>query len=186
MGRATRSSRAKLVSAHLAGEAIPIVLSDLISSEIAALDDDARRVLEAVATIGRETTHELLTAVVAQPDREIETALRTVIDARLLVIDHDGYRFRHALLGEVVYADLLPPQRMRLHRRLAEVLQQQRPAVLRRADRAGELAFHLDRSGDRDAAFVALLAAADAAEAVAPGSRIRASRACLRAVGVGG
>src|SRR5690606_6321852 len=37
-------------------------------------------------------------------------------------------------------------------------------------DRAGELAFHLDRSGDLDGAFAALLAAADAAEAVAPGA----------------
>src|SRR5439155_10113756 len=34
--------------------------------------------------------------------------------------------------------------------------------------RAGELAFHLDRAGDREAAFVASLAAADAAETVAP------------------
>ena len=160
----------ELVAAHLAGESIPIVLSDLISAEIAALDADARGVLEAVATIGRETSHELLLAVAVQTEREVEAALRTVIDARLLVVDNDAYRFRHPLLSEVVYADLLPPQRVRLHRRLAEALQQQPPAMLRRADCAGELAFHLDRSGDEGAAFVALLAAADAAEAVAPGA----------------
>ena len=94
--------------------------------------------------------------------------MRTVIDARLLVVDNDAYRFRHPLLGEVVYADLLPPQRLRLHRRIAEALRQQPADVLRRADRAGELAFHLDRAGDSEGAFVALLAAADAAETVAP------------------
>ena len=160
----------ELVAAHLAGETIPMVLSDLISAEIAGLDDVPRQVLEAVATIGRETGHELLAAVVALPDSEVEAAVRTVVDARLLIVDNDAYRFRHPLLGEVVYADLLPPQRMRLHRRIAEALQQQPTEQLRRADRAGELAFHLDRSGDIEGAFVALLAAADAAETVAPGA----------------
>ena len=73
----------ELVSAHLAGETIPMVLSDLISAEIAGLDDVPRQVLEAVATIGRETGHELLAAVVALPDSEVEAAVRTVVDARL-------------------------------------------------------------------------------------------------------
>src|SRR3954451_25405311 len=164
----------ELVAAHLAGETIPLVLSDLISDEIAGLDDAARRVLGVVATIGRETSHQFLEAILEMPAIELEAALRTVIDARLLVVDSDtdAYRFRHALLSEVVYADLLPPQRSRLHRRIAEVLQTQPAEALRRADRAGELAFHLDRSGDREAAFLALLAAADAAESVAPAAAL--------------
>ena len=160
----------ELVSAHLAGETIPIVLSDLISADIAALDDTARQVLGAIAAIGHETSHDLLAIVVGLTDQEVEAAVRTAIDARMLVVDNDAYRFRHALLGEVVYADLLPPQRMRLHRTIAEVLGQQSTDVLRRADRAGELAFHLDRAGDNEAAFVALLAAADTAQSVAPGA----------------
>ncbi len=158
----------ELVAAHLSGETIPIVLSDLISAEIADLDDCARLVLGAIATIGRVTSHELLTAIVALPDHEVEAAVRTVIDARLLVVDNDAYRFRHPLLGEVVYADMLPPQRARLHRSIAATLRQQPANALRRADRAGELAFHLDRAGDHEGAFTALLAAADAAETVAP------------------
>ena len=44
----------ELVAAHLAGETIPMVLSDLISAEIAGLDDHARHVLGAVAAIGRD------------------------------------------------------------------------------------------------------------------------------------
>ena len=96
------------------------MLSDLISSEIADLDDRSRLVLGAVATIGREASHELLAAVVDLPAPELEAAVRTVIDARMLVVDNDAYRFRHPLLGEVVYADLLPPQRARLHRSVAD------------------------------------------------------------------
>ncbi len=167
-GRGNPFFTGELVAAHLSGETIPLVLSDLISAEIADLDDRARFVLGAVAAIGRETTHELLVAIVGLSEHEVEAAVRSVIDARLLVVSNDAYRFRHPLLGEVVYADLLPPQRARLHRSIAATLAQQPAAALLRADRAGELAFHLDRACDFDGAFSAFLAAADAAEMVAP------------------
>lgn len=160
----------ELVAAHLSGDEIPAVLSDLISADIADLDDPERLVLAAAATIGREPSHEQLAAVAELNEAELEHALRTVVDARLLLVDGDGYAFRHPLVAEVVYADLLPSQRARLHRRVAATLQQQPAAELQRADRAGELAFHLDRAGDHDDAFTALLTAADAAERVAPGA----------------
>lgn len=165
----------ELVAAHMAGVAIPAVLSDLISGDIAGLDDSTRHVLGAVAAVGRPVSHALLAKVADLDDETLEIAVRTAIDAQLLVVDSvtDAYRFRHALLGEVVYADLLPPQRFRLHRRVAEALQEQSAAQLTRADLAGALAFHLDRAGDSDAAFAALLAAADAAETVAPAVALR-------------
>ena len=167
-GRGNPFFTGELVAAHLSGDAIPLVLSDLISAEIADLDQRARLVLSAVAAIGRETPHDLLVATVGLAELEVEAALRSVIDARLLVVDNDAYRFRHPLHGEVVYADLLPPQRARLHRNIAAALARQPPDALRRADRAGELALHLDLAGDIAEAFTALLAAADAAETVAP------------------
>ena len=162
----------ELVAAHLAGETIPAVLSDLLSADIAALDEHSRRVVDAMAVVGRDTTHDLLSSIAALDDQTIETAVRTAIDAQLIVVDPatDRYRFRHPLIGEVVYADLLPSRRARLHRQVADALQQQSAAQLSRADRAGELAFHLDRAGDHQAAFVALLAAADAAQTIAPGA----------------
>jgi DNA-binding CsgD family transcriptional regulator len=162
----------ELVAAHLAGETIPAVLSDLLSADIAALDEHSRRVVDAMAVVGRDTTHDLLSSIAALDDQTIETAARTAIDAQMIVVDAatDRYRFRHPLIGEVVYADLLPSRRARLHRQVADALQQQSAAQLSRADRAGELAFHLDRAGDHQAAFVALLAAADAAQTIAPGA----------------
>ena len=162
----------ELVTAHLAGETIPAVLSDLLSADIAALDEHPRDVVDAMAVVGRDTTHELLRAVLELADETIETAVRAAMDAQLVVVDQatDGYRFRHPLIGEVVYADLLPSRRSRLHRRVAGALQRQSTAELGRADRAGELAFHLDHAGDHEAAFMALLAAADASATVAPGA----------------
>ncbi len=173
----------ELVAAHLAGETIPMVLSDLISADIADLDDGARQVLGAIAAIGRETSHELLAAVVALTESEVETAVRTAIDARLLVVDSDTYRFRHPLLSEVVYADLLPPQRLRLHRRIAEALQQHPADVLRRADRAGELAFHLDRAGNSEGAIFRSARRGRCRRDRRTGGRVRSSRASIRTVG---
>ncbi len=164
----------ELVAAHLAGESIPVVLSDLISADVVALDEPTRQVLGALATVGRETSHELLTRIAGLDEPTVESAVRVAVEAQLLVVDRntDAYRFRHALIGEVVYADLLPSQRNRLHRRVADALCEQPNDVLSRPDRAGELAFHLDRAGDREAAFAALLSAADAAEEIAPATAL--------------
>ena len=108
-----------------------------------------------------------------------------MIDARLLVVDNDAYRFRHPLLGEVVYADLLPP------RRTAAPPQDRRGAAaatrrrLRRADRAGELAFHLDRAGDIEGAFVGPARGGRCSGDGRAGCCVRTPRACVRAVGFG-
>jgi DNA-binding CsgD family transcriptional regulator/tetratricopeptide (TPR) repeat protein len=165
----------ELVAAHLAGEAIPALLSDLISADIAGLDDRSRSVLVVAATIGREISHRLLKRVANLDDEAVEAAIRAATDAQLMVVDtdSDAYRFRHPLIGEVAYRELLPSQRRRLHRLVADALQEQLAPALAGADAAGELAFHLDRAGDQARAFVALLAAADAAEMVAPAAALR-------------
>jgi DNA-binding CsgD family transcriptional regulator/tetratricopeptide (TPR) repeat protein len=165
----------ELAEAHLAGTSMPAVASELIAADLAEIDGPAHVVLAAVAVVGRDTSHELLQVVADLTPEVTEEAVRAAIDARMLVADADAgsYRFRHALIGEVVYADLLPPERFRLHRRVAEALAARGGAELERADRAGELAFHLDRAGDREGAGVASLAAADAAERVAPAVALR-------------
>ena len=49
-------------------------------------------------------------------------ALREALAQHVLVQDADGYAFRHALLQEAAYADLLPGERTALHLALAEAL----------------------------------------------------------------
>lgn len=165
----------ELVAAHLSGEAIPAVLSDLISADIAGLDDRSRHLLGVAAIIGRDINHGLLKRVADLDDQAVETAIRSAMDAHLVVVDDDAdtYRFRHPLIGEVAYRELLPSQRRRLHRRVADALLEQPAPALAGAGAAGELAFHLDRAGDPAGALVALLAAADAAETVAPAAALR-------------
>jgi DNA-binding CsgD family transcriptional regulator len=160
----------ELAAAHLAGESIPPLLSDLLAADIASLDPAGRHVLAALAAVGRETDAEMLSRIVELDEPTTESAVRSAIDARLLVIDpaSDAYRFRHPLIGEVAYAAALPTERRRLHRSIANVLAGEPRFALTASDAAGELAFHLDRAGDEAGAFAALFDAADSAELVAP------------------
>jgi predicted ATPase len=160
----------ELVGARLAGETIPPLLSELLAADIAALAEPARKVLAVVAIVGRETSHDLLARAAEMDDDTLEAAIRAGVEANVLVLDQhgDSYRFRHPLFGEMVTAGLLPPERRRLHRRVAEALSDDPALALGATAAAGELALHLDRAGDQAGAFLTYLAAADASEAVAP------------------
>ncbi len=160
----------ELAAAHLAGETIPPLLSDLLEADIAALDRPAQQVLAALAAVGRDTDPELLSRIVGFDDETTEDAVRAAIAAHLVVVDPatDSYRVRHPLIGEVAYASALPTERRRLHRGVADALRAEPRFALTPTDAAGELAFHLDRAGDEGAAFAALFDAVDSAELVAP------------------
>jgi len=77
----------------------------------------------------------------------------------------DGYDVRHALLREVIDADLLPGERARLHADYARALTNQpeladaAPAVA-----AAELAIHWDAAGEPAQALPARIQAGLAAE----------------------
>ncbi|HEX2179069.1 MAG TPA: LuxR C-terminal-related transcriptional regulator [Actinomycetota bacterium] len=160
----------ELVAARATGQTLPPMLSDLVSADIAQLDEQTRHVLAVVATVGRETNHELLSRVAGLDDRSLERSVKAALDAQVLVVDSagDAYRFRHPVLGEVVTAKLLGPERRRLHRAVADALQAGAQGGRGSAGLLGEVAFHLDRAGEKSRALAALLAAADAAVPVAP------------------
>ena len=116
-----------------------------------------------IAVAGRRVPHTLLTAVAGLPDRELDAALRELIDAH--IIEHPGnasYYFRHALLAEAVYDDLLPGERVRQHAAYAKALKDQTVAGT-----AAELAGHATRSHDLATAFEARVRAGQEAISVA-------------------
>ena len=96
----------------------------------------------------------------------------------------DVYAFRHALLREAVYQELLPGERNRLHAACGAAL---RAPELAAEDAAADLAYHWYAAHDLPRALAASVAAGRAAE---QRSRLRggarALRARARAVGAGG
>ena len=92
---------------------------------------------------------------------ELEAGLRHAVEMNLLVPGDGTYSFRHALLGEAVYDDLLPGERVRLHAQYAEALREGSGRGT-----AAELARHARLAHDLDTALDASIRAGDEAMAV--------------------
>ena len=107
--------------------ALPSTLRDILGLRLATLSPGSLALVHAAAVIGGRFPHERLAATFGRDEDELVAALHEAIDARILVPidDRDGpaYHFRHALLREAAYDELLPAERVRLHARLADHLE---------------------------------------------------------------
>ncbi|MDX6301783.1 MAG: hypothetical protein QOF53_2997 [Nocardioidaceae bacterium] len=144
------------------GSGLPVDLADLLLVRLDRLDDRGREVVRAAACAGRRVSHALLASVVPLSEDELDRALRDAVEQKILsLVGEDAYAFRHALLAEAVYDDLLPGERVRLHASYAEALRS------RRVDgTAAELARHALAAHDRETAVRASVRAGDEAMSV--------------------
>ena len=150
-----------VVAQELGGSALPDDLASLLLVRLDQLDEGARQVVRAASCAGRQVSHELLSAVVDLDSDRLDRALREAVDTNVLVPSGTRYEFRHALLGEAVYDDLLPGERVRLHARYTEALSSRvAPGT------AAELARHARASHDVVTAVRASIEAGDDAMAV--------------------
>ncbi|NEB80560.1 AAA family ATPase, partial [Streptomyces sp. SID14478] len=93
----------------------PDSLRELLLRGPRALPSAARRLLNQVSAGGDHITHPLLEDVAVESGADLDALLRLLVDQGLLVTSGDGYAFRHALIRQAVYEDLLPGERTRLH-----------------------------------------------------------------------
>ena len=142
---------------------LPLELADLLLVRLDQLDDTARQVVRAAAVSGRQVSHALLDRVVAGPPGTLDQALRTAVEHNVLQpVRGAAYSFRHALLAEAVYDDLLPGERARLHAAYADALSS------RVVDgTAAELARHARAAFDLPTAVRASIEAGDEAFSLA-------------------
>ncbi|MGY1812907.1 helix-turn-helix transcriptional regulator [Blastococcus sp. SYSU D00820] len=166
----------ELLAAGLAGETLPLGLTDVLLTRVEQLSPAAQQVLRVAAVAGRQVRHELVAAVGGLAPGDLEQALAEAVHRHLLVVSPEGrYRFRHALLREAVLADLLPGERVRLHAAVAAYL-----AATPGAGTAAERAHHARESNDLPGALSASLEAAeDAARVGAPAERLSHLEAAL-------
>lgn len=117
-----------------AGEhlAIPTTLQ---ASLLARLDRLAptREVAQIAATLGRQFSHELISAVAEMPKPRLEGALEQLIRAELVfrrgTPPDATYTFKHALVQDAAYSTLLRTRRQQLHGRIAGTLERQFPEI---------------------------------------------------------
>src|SRR4051794_31215205 len=143
------------------GRWVPADLADVLLVRLDRLDDTARQVVRAAAVSGRQVSHEMLAAASGLEAEALDEGLRRAVEMNILVASDGRYSFRHALLGEAVYDDLLPGERVRLH--------SQYVAALQGGDARGtaaELARHARLAMDLDTALGASVQAGDEASRV--------------------
>jgi len=142
---------------------LPAGLAALLLNRVEQLSDATQQVLRAAAVAGRKADDELVRAASGLGAAEYEGAVREAVTHQLLVPDGtEGYVFRHALLREAVYADLLPGERTRLHATFCSLLADEHRLLM--PGTAAELAQHCLASHDIPGAFAASVRAGDDAE----------------------
>jgi DNA-binding NarL/FixJ family response regulator len=158
----------ELLAASVSGDraehsVLPAGLADLLLSRVERLSDATQQVLRAAAVAGRKADDELVRAASGLQAAEYEAAVREAVTHQLLVPDgEDGYVFRHALLREAVYGDLLPGERTRLHATMSALLADEHRLEI--PGTAAELAQHCLASHDIPGAFAASVRAGEEAE----------------------
>ncbi|MEU1996786.1 AAA family ATPase [Nocardia gamkensis] len=137
-----------------APEDTPAELSELLLGPLSDLPRQAASVLRLAAAAGSPVRHTVLAAASDLAEDALTTALQLLVDQQLLVPDDTGYAFRHVLIRDAVYADLLPVERKRLHGNIFRALTTLRE---RDADQcpSGELAYHAYAAGEFSSALEA-------------------------------
>ncbi len=107
---------------------IPTTLQQSLTARLDRLGR-AREVAQIGAVIGRGFSYGLLRAVADLDDVALRTALERLAEADILLVQglppESEYRFKHALIQDAAYENLLKSRRQVLHRGIAEALRDQ-------------------------------------------------------------
>jgi class 3 adenylate cyclase len=142
---------------ELAELGLPQSVREVIGQRVERLGSDARTALSAAAVIGRDFDLDLLLAVLEFSEDRLLDLLEEAVAASLLKERPERaerFTFTHGLVEHTLYEDLGRARRVRLHKRVAEALEEQygdEPG-----ERLGELAGH----------WAAAVVSADAAKAI--------------------
>jgi DNA-binding CsgD family transcriptional regulator len=153
-----------LAAQRSGGPGVDAHLRDVMLARLSTLSPAARRLLRIAAVVGRNVDHDLVDKAWADDD-DLLPAIREAVDAHVLTVDQSGavYTFRHALMREAVYAQMLVGERRHLHARVATCLAEN-PRLISGQTMSGaaEVAHHWRAAAVWDRAFTAGLEAARA------------------------
>ncbi len=144
---------------------LPLSLRGAVLERLDLLPEEARSLLSAAAVVGRVFDLDVLAQVTNLDERTLLRALRLALRGSLVeenpaeggsasATTGDRYRFRHALTHEVIYGELLGPERRALHRSVARVLEERLSGDPGTDGEVVEtLAYHYRLAGDKSSAL---------------------------------
>jgi predicted ATPase len=125
--------------------------ASLQASLLARLDRLApvREVAQIGAALGRQFSHDLITAVARMPPTQLDGALAQLVGAELIyrrgTAPDAEYTFKHALVQDAAYGTLLRSRRQQLHAHIAATLEDRFPEIV--AAQPALLAHHCEEAG---------------------------------------
>jgi predicted ATPase/class 3 adenylate cyclase len=134
-------------------QTIPPTLQQSLMARLDRLGT-AREVAQIGSVIGRDFSFGLVRAVAGMDDIVLQQALERLAEADILLVQglppESVYRFKHALILDAAYENLLKSRRHVLHRRIAEILRDQFASVTAEPEL---LAHHFTQAGLTEAAI---------------------------------
>jgi DNA-binding SARP family transcriptional activator len=146
----------ELARAEVAGESGQS-LREVIQERLARFDADGGEVLRWAAVLSPRIDAASLARLTGLDWNSIGEALETAARHSMLVQADRGLRFSHELIGRSIYSGIPPARRRTMHRRVAELLEQD---TALEPERAADLAHHAAQSADAALAARAMVSAA--------------------------
>jgi len=135
-------------------QVIPPTLQQSLAARLDRLGP-AREVAQIGSVIGRGFSYGLLRDVAGIEDAALQAALERLADADIVLVQgappESDYRFKHALIQDAAYENLLKSRRQVLHRRVAEILRDRFATTAEAEPEA--LAYHFTQAGLIEAAI---------------------------------
>jgi DNA-binding CsgD family transcriptional regulator len=103
---------------------IPRSVQDAVGRRAAQVSESARHVLALAAVAGRRFDFALLLALSGLTEQDLLAVLKELIAAQLIAEESsERFAFRHALVREAIYSDLLARERAALHRAIGTAIE---------------------------------------------------------------
>lgn len=146
-------TKAVMESATPERSAVPATLHDSLMARLDRLGP-AKEIAQVAAVIGQQFSYALLEMVATAPAADVATGINRLVDAGLAFpqtrAGENSYSFKHALLRDVAYDNLLRGRRQQIHERVARSLEERFPSVVENEPEL--LGHHFGQAGVADLA----------------------------------
>jgi class 3 adenylate cyclase/tetratricopeptide (TPR) repeat protein len=142
----------------------PATIHDIVQARVDRLEEPVKETVQAAAVIGRQFELRLLARISSRPSqlaRHLEALKRLDLIHEARFFPKLEYRFKHAVIQDVVCKSLLGPRRQALHGRIGRGIEALYADQLE--EQAGLLARHYSRSDSPEPAIKYALLAGDRA-----------------------
>jgi DNA-binding NarL/FixJ family response regulator/Tfp pilus assembly protein PilF len=127
---------------------IPRSVHDAVKQRADQLSTEAKQALTLASVAGRRFDFTLLQTILHCDEDQLLPLMKELIAAQLVVEESaDQFAFRHALIRQAIYSELLARERRSLHSTIAEALESLHASPSRREVYLVDLAYHFYEAG---------------------------------------